>query len=250
MESGETSDTAPLDVGGFEVGWRDARGEHRCPLAEAAVVEFEAGLPVRGFPSYRGQRNFPGLYWSATTGGHMGFESWLERDHAMLLDFTPEVTGLLSQPLWLFWQNDKGRAVSHAPDYFARFEDGRGLLVDCRPLDRIDERSAAKFAVTRLACEAVGWGYRVVGMVDTVRIANVRWLAGYRHPRRATAAGLTERLMAVFSVPSPLVGQASLLGDPIAVLPAVFHLLWAGRLRADLSKPLTDTTLVSRVEAE
>ncbi|WDV34430.1 TnsA-like heteromeric transposase endonuclease subunit [Streptomyces sp. AD16] len=249
MGLGGTSDTAPLDVGGFEVGWRDANGEHRRPLGEAEEVEFETGLPVRGFPSYRGQRNFPGLYWSATTGGHVGFESWLERGHAMLLDFTPEVTGLLSQPLWLFWQNDKGRVVSHAPDYFARFEDGRGLLVDCRPLDRVDERSAAKFAVTRLACEAVGWGYQVVGMVDPVRMANVRWLAGYRHSRHATTAGMAERLMAVFSVPSPLVGQASLLGDPIAVLPAVFHLLWAGRLRADLSKPLTDTTLVSRVEA-
>ncbi|MFB7557559.1 TnsA-like heteromeric transposase endonuclease subunit [Streptomyces brevispora] len=109
MGLGGTSDTAPLDVGGFEVGWRDAKGEHRRPLSEAEEVEFETGLPVRGFPSYRGQRNFPGLYWSATTGGHVGFESWLERDHAMLLDFTPEVTGLLSQPLWLFWQNDKGR---------------------------------------------------------------------------------------------------------------------------------------------
>lgn len=57
---------APLDVGGFEVGWRDAKGEHRRPLGEAEEVEFETGLPVRGFPSYRGQRNFPGLYWSAT----------------------------------------------------------------------------------------------------------------------------------------------------------------------------------------
>ncbi|MEU2298734.1 MULTISPECIES: TnsA-like heteromeric transposase endonuclease subunit [Streptomyces] len=238
-----------LGTEGFEVGWRDAGGEYRRPLAEAASVEFEAGLPVRGFPSYRGQRNFPGLYWAATTGGHVGFESWLERDHAMLLDFTPEVTGLLSQPLWLFWRNEKGRTVSHAPDYFARFEDGRGLLVDCRPLDRVDERSAVKFAVTQLACESAGWGYRVVGVVDAVRMANVRWLAGYRHPRHGVAAGLVERLLAVFSAPSPLVGQASLLGDPIAVLPVLFHLLWHGRLRADLSKPLTDTTLVSRAEA-
>ncbi len=164
---------------GFEVSWRDAGGEHRRPLAEATAVEFEAGLPVRGFPSYRGQQNFPGLYWSATTGGHVGFESWLERDHAMLLDFTPEVIGLLSQPLWLFWRNEKGRVVSHAPDYFARFEDGRGLLVDCRPLDRVDGRSAAKFAVTQLACESAGWGYQVVGVVDAIRMANVRWLAGY-----------------------------------------------------------------------
>lgn len=60
----------PEAMDGFEVGWRNAAGEYRLPLAEAASVEFEAGLPVRGFPSYRGQRHFPGLCWSATTGGH------------------------------------------------------------------------------------------------------------------------------------------------------------------------------------
>ncbi|MFI0717141.1 TnsA-like heteromeric transposase endonuclease subunit [Streptomyces inhibens] len=238
----------PSQVDGFEIGWRDDEGEHRLPLADAVSVPFEAGRPVRGFPSYRGQRHFPGLYWSSTTGGHVGFESWLERDHAMLLDFTPQVMGLLSQPLWLFWEDERGKRVSHAPDYFARFEDGRGLVVDCRPLDRIDARSAAKFAAARAACEAVGWGYRVVGEVDPVRMVNVRWLAGYRHPRYGADEGLVARLLALFSVPSPLVTQVALLGDPIAVLPAMFHLLWLGRLAADLSRPLSDATLVSPAE--
>jgi hypothetical protein len=231
----ELEETAPR-VDSFEVGWRDAESEHRQPLAEATAVAFEEGHPVRGFPSYRGQRHFPGLYWAATTGGHVGFESWLERDHAMLLDFAPEVTGLLSQPFWLFWEDERGKRVSHAPDYFARFEDGRGLVVDCRPLDRIDSRSAAKFATARTACASVGWGYRVVGEVDAARMANVRWLAGYRHPRHGAAAGLIERLLALFSAPSPLVGQSGLMGDPIAVLPVVFHLLWQGQLSADLSR--------------
>ncbi|MEW2252741.1 TnsA-like heteromeric transposase endonuclease subunit [Streptomyces sp. NPDC006975] len=244
----ELEGSAPSRVDGFEIGWRDVEGERRMPLPEASEVEFETGLPVRGFPSYRGQRHFPGLYWSATTGGHVGFESWLERDHVMLLDFTPEVTGMLSQPFWLFWEDNRGKRVSHAPDYFARFEDGRGLVVDCRPLERIDARSAAKFEATGTACVSAGWGYRVVGEVDAVRMANVRWLAGYRHPRHGAAEGLVERLLALFSVPSPLVGQAALMGDPITVLPVVFHLLWQGRLGADLSRPLTDSTLVSRVE--
>jgi hypothetical protein len=244
----ELEGSASSQVDGFEVGWRDAEGEYRRPLTEAVSVAFEEGRPVRGFPSYRGQRHFPGLYWAATTGGHVGFESWLERDHAMLLDFTPEVNGLLSQPFWLFWEDGRGKRVSHAPDYFARFEDGRGLVVDCRPLDRIDTRSAVKFAATRTACASAGWGYRVVGEVDALRMANVRWLAGYRHPRHGAAEGLVERLLALFSVPSPLVGQTALAGDAIAVLPVVFHLLWQGRLSADLSRPLTDTTLVSRVE--
>ncbi|MGC9495110.1 hypothetical protein [Streptomyces sp. WG7] len=94
----ELEGSAPSQVDGFEVGWRDAAGEHRRLLSEAVSVAFEEGGPVRGFPSYRGQRHFPGLYWSATTGGHVGFESWLERDHVMLLDFTPEVTGLWDRP--------------------------------------------------------------------------------------------------------------------------------------------------------
>jgi hypothetical protein len=111
----------------------------------------------------------------------------------MLLDFTPEVNGLLSQPFWLFWEEERGKRVSHAPDYFARCEDGRGLVVDCRPLDRIDARSAAKFEATRTACVSAGWGYRVVGEVDAVRMANVRWLAGYRHPRHGVADGVVER---------------------------------------------------------
>ncbi|WP_435812950.1 TnsA-like heteromeric transposase endonuclease subunit [Streptomyces rochei] len=152
---------------------------------------------MRGFPSYRGQRHFPGLYWSSTTGGHVGFESWLERDHAMLLDFTPQVTGLLSQPMWLFWEDERGKQISHAPDYFARFEDGRGLLVDCRPLDRIDPRSAAKFAAAQTACEALGWGYRVVGEVDPVRMAT--------NPSLATVQRLPAKLHKPSSQLPPLV---------------------------------------------
>lgn len=38
------------------------------------------GRPVRTFPSYRGQRNYPGLFWCATTRSLVGYESLLERD--------------------------------------------------------------------------------------------------------------------------------------------------------------------------
>jgi hypothetical protein len=50
---------------------------------------FEDRAPVPSLPSYRGQRHFPGLLWSASMDRHVGFESWLERDHAILLDFDP-----------------------------------------------------------------------------------------------------------------------------------------------------------------
>src|ERR1700722_7532863 len=51
-------------------------------------ARFEDVPPVRDFPSYRGQRSFPGLYFAACMGRHVGFESWVERDNMMLLDFS------------------------------------------------------------------------------------------------------------------------------------------------------------------
>jgi hypothetical protein len=69
-----------LRIAAFEVGYVCGDGvEHRVPLAEALAVPFEQGLPVRRFTSKQGQRHLSGLWWSATTGGHVGFESWLER---------------------------------------------------------------------------------------------------------------------------------------------------------------------------
>jgi len=43
-------------------------------------VPFESYAPVRGFPSYKGQRHHAGRWWTATTGTPVGYESWLERD--------------------------------------------------------------------------------------------------------------------------------------------------------------------------
>jgi hypothetical protein len=40
---------------------------------------------------------------------HVGFESWLERDVAMMLDFDPAVVGFSSQPFWLIWVQDGGQ---------------------------------------------------------------------------------------------------------------------------------------------
>ena len=168
----------------WTVSWLAADGETCRPVAEVAGVGFEAVAAVREFPSYRGQRHFPGWYYAATLDAHVGFESWLERDHAILLDFDPQVTGFASQPFWLAWRDAQGRERSHAPDFFARLADGAGLVVDCRPVGRRDERSLESFAAMQQACEVTGWSYRLAGELDPVRAANLRWLAGVaRHSR-------------------------------------------------------------------
>ena len=114
---------------------------------------------------------------------HVGFESWLERDHVMLMDFDPGITGIASQPFWLHWQDERGRPRRHAPDFFARRADGGGVVVDVRPDDRIPAKDAEVFQVTALACGQAGWEFRRSGTIDPVVRANVRWLSRYRHQR-------------------------------------------------------------------
>ncbi|MEV2273229.1 TnsA-like heteromeric transposase endonuclease subunit [Nonomuraea africana] len=82
----------------------------------------------------------PGDWWSATTHSLIGYESWLERDHVMLLDFDRTVNGIASQPFWLFWTTQDGKTRSHAPDYFARRRDGAGVVVDCVDAPADDKR--------------------------------------------------------------------------------------------------------------
>lgn len=199
---------------------------------------------MRDFPSYKGQRNFPGLYFAACTGRHVGFESWLERDHMMLLDFSPQVRAFAAQPFWLLWPSG-GRVRRHAPDIFVRLAGGGGVVVDVRADDRIRPEDAEAFEVTAAACESVGWGYRRVGVPDPVLAANVRWLAGYRHPR-CLREEYRAGLLKAFDAPAPLLGGALAVGDRIAVLPSLFHLMWTGALAADLAAaPLSGGSLVS-----
>jgi hypothetical protein len=79
--------------------------------------------------------------------------------------------------------------------FLHRLVDVSGLVVDCRPCERVDERSATAFAALRRACEAVGWSYRLVGELDPVRAANLRWLAGYRHRRLGESEGQAAAVM-------------------------------------------------------
>lgn len=74
----------------------DAGGVERRERFDAATeVLYEE---AQTFPSFKGQRNHPGARWSATSGRHVGFESWLERGMAILLDFDHDVTAFSCRP--------------------------------------------------------------------------------------------------------------------------------------------------------
>jgi hypothetical protein len=231
---------------GFEVEFVDTDGvERRGPFSRCWDEPFEVALPIRAFPSFKGQKNFTGLYWAATSRSQVGYESWVERDAAMALDFDPAVVGLASQPFRLCWpQGDRQR--THTPDYFARLVNGTGVVIDVRPEDLVDEAAAEVFAVAAQVCAAVGWQFRQVGALDKTYAANLRWLARYRHRRchQKEVAGL---LREIFADPQPLFAGAERAGDRLAVLPVLYHLMWRHVLVADLTAaPLSADSVVHR----
>jgi hypothetical protein len=233
-------------VSGFELEFREAGGALRWEaLSMCAAEPLEDALPVRPFHFEKGAVSFAGWRWFVTTGRHVGFESWLERDHLTLMDLDPDIIAVAAQPFWLHWRDAAGKPRRHAPDYFARRRDGCGVVIDVRPDDRIPARDAEAFAVTSAVCEMAGWEFRRVGVIDPVLMANVRWLSRYRHDR-SRVPHLAAELLAVFGTCRELFAGVSLVGDRLAVLPVAYHLLWRGDLSCDLAARLGPGTLVRR----
>ncbi|PZS25749.1 MAG: hypothetical protein DLM58_21780 [Pseudonocardiales bacterium] len=152
---------------------------------------------------------------------HVGYESWLERDQALLLDFDCEVVAFAAQPFRLLFTGETGPR-SHAPEFFARRRDGSAVVIDCRPDDRIRSRDAESFAATARACDLAGWNYQRNGAAEPMVVENVRWLSGYRHPRHADEA-MAARLIAEFAGGRPLADGAQAAGPSIVTLPVLFH---------------------------
>ncbi|MGI8446165.1 MAG: TnsA-like heteromeric transposase endonuclease subunit [Streptosporangiaceae bacterium] len=222
----------------FALDFQLVRGSwQREPLSSCCGTRFEEALPARPFRFWKGLQSFAGWWYFATTAAHVGFESWLERDHLMLMDFDPDVVAVSSQPFWLRWKDRKGRPRRHAPDFFARRADGTAVVVDVRPEDRVPDRDAEVFAVTAQACEDAGWEYQRAVDLDPVLVANVRWLSRYRH-RRCLVPDVAAVLLEAFADGRGSFEGAEMAGDRLRVLPVLFHLMWCRRLAADLTVPL------------
>ncbi|MFI7142505.1 TnsA-like heteromeric transposase endonuclease subunit [Streptomyces massasporeus] len=214
--------------------------------ADAALaVAFEDLAPVSAFPVIPGRRWGPGLWWSATTGRHVAAGSNAMRTQLMMLDRDPDVTALAGRPVRLLWHTPRGQDRSWVPQIFARYADGTALLADCpsHP-DAGGERAMKAAEAVTEACAQIGWTYRRLPPLDDVLAANLKWLAGYRHPRNAGRPGLTAAVLEAFARPRPLLEGAEAAGDPIEVLPAVFNALWHRQLTTILETPLHERILV------
>lgn len=233
-----------FDVAGpFEAGVRVRGEEVRGCLADLSLDLLRGCEPVRAAGVYRRQRHMPGRWFSATAGRFLEYESLLERDWMLLMDFDREVEWMCEQPLRLRYVRDR-RPVSHVPDLLV-WRQGAPELCDVKSGERVDDpRFQAQVEATGLACAEVGIGYRVLSEPDRQLLASVRWLAGFRE-RPPDPDGERARMLARLAVGSCTIAElVSGAREPMLARPVLMHLLWAGDALVDMSAPIGEDSVV------
>ncbi|BBY97453.1 hypothetical protein MFAL_09200 [Mycolicibacterium fallax] len=232
------------------VDYRPAEGEPvtQVPRDELWSVPLEKCAPVRKALSYKGQKNFTGEWWCSTTESHISFESWVERDFLLTVDFDPYIVGISVQPFTFRFVTAAGKQREHTPDVFLRSTSGDGVVVDVRPDRLVDDDAREAFDATAELCEQAGWSYRRAGEQPRIRAANLRWLAGYRNPRNRRQDTAADLISLLTSNPMTISEAAAAVGEPILVLPTLYHLLWTHELDIDVdSAPIGERTMIGLV---
>ena len=227
--------------------YRRADGKFVDTTLERVVVDdLVAGLPVREFRWYKGRRHYSGWYWSSTMGRLVAYESRLELARVMLADQDRDVVAIAAQPFQLIG-SDKERTRRHVPDFLLVSGVGGVTVVDVKAADKMAEPSVREvFAWTHELAGWRGWGFEAWSGADRRLLDNIGFLAGYRR-QSVIAASLipavldtAKRQSSVGAIERALSGEH----PPALIRPVVLHLLWEGRLEADLARPLSAGTLV------
>lgn len=219
------------------------------PAGAVGVLPSGEVAPWRQFRWHRGQAHYSGLYWSATTGGHVAYESRLELARVLMADFAPQVGWIVAQP-FLVEAVVAGKLRRHVPEVALIDHEGAVTIVNVKPHDRLgDPKVAATFEWAGRAFGERGWRHEIWTGADEALLANLRFLAGYRRADRfdADLVGAVAPLVADGDTIADLERRCQGIGAPERVRPALLHLLWSGRLRADLTAVLSEQSALGRV---
>ncbi|GAB3794959.1 TnsA-like heteromeric transposase endonuclease subunit [Humibacter antri] len=229
---------------------RPGNAEEAVPIDDAHVPLFEKTIPWRPFRWYRNQRHYPGLYWSATMGTHVGYESLLELANLMFADFDPDVVSIRSQPFLIEgWDGDRMRR--HVPDYLLVRADHSVCVVDVKPASKLPSlRVRDSLEWSRSVVEGRGWDYLIQTEPDTTELSNLKFLAGYRR-RFQFDQVLIDRARARLGAPVTFGEAVTVVAEPplgtLTARAVVLHLLWTGDLVTDMSTLLhAESVLVPR----
>lgn len=227
--------------------WLDAKKRPQAEACGPALLnrELYKSPLIREGHRYPRQRNYYGMYYFGQLERHIWHESLLEANSLRWLDRHEMVKAVAAQPFKLTFAD----GTTHVPDYIALHDHRRQVAYDVKPPKHVaGEAFQLQAAKTKAVCDAVGWGYRVLGELPPVPRMNLEFLSAFQHPGFYPGAASEARLFAALVTPISIREAADALGlDSRAQgRSALFHLVWHRVASIDLNAQTTDSTLVER----
>ncbi|MFO6421543.1 TnsA endonuclease N-terminal domain-containing protein [Hylemonella sp. W303a] len=213
-------------------------------------------MPVRKIP--KNHLVVTGSYSSRKNAEIDAFESLLEKDYFLLLDFDPAVHSFEPQPVRV---PVPGVPRGYVPDVLVRYhpdavsgQEPKRTLVDVKHTDdlaRNADKYAFKFDCAKRFAEEQGWEFKIVDQrqIRTPRLANLKFLRAYRNTSPAVA-DIERVLDCVDENPRShhqvLDQLAQTEDDRLHWLPVIWSMLLSGHLVTDLDVPFGSEVLVAR----
>ena len=196
----------------------------------------------------KGRRGNRGHIGAIKAGGRATFESTLERDFYLTLEFDPAVKTFSPQPVSLPYVGVGGRKKKYVPDVLVTYHDSRppGLFEVKYAADLLSDPAEfrLRFRAARDYARNEGWTFGTITekAICGSRLKNIVFLRPFLDPGRVFAAADQARLINQFAggemlTPRMLLGHLS-LPEKGALLPALWHLVASGQLLFDLNEPL------------
>jgi hypothetical protein len=205
-------------------------------------------LPVREIRSNR--RSLTGRV-RVGSGDGVAFESSLERDWLICLDFNPEVQLLLEQPFSLSYGHEGG-TKRYTPDVLAQYREVDGLVpvivYEVKPLSELRQewpKYRRRFSAAVSFCRERDWRFKVVTEkhIRTPFLQNAKFLRKYRTngEQQLYKEQLLYSLKALGrTTPQALLAFSYLQEEKrMAALTELWRLVAMREIEADLTVPLT-----------
>ena len=211
-------------------------------------------MPVRKIP--KNHLVVTGSFASRKNGQMDAFESLLEKEYMLLLEFDERVLRFEPQPVTIAVP---GIPKGYVPDVLVHYHPDpisgktpKPLLTEVKHTDDL-QRNAQKYAPKFAAAEEYvserGWEFRITTQVDirTPRLANLKFLREYRNIEPANHDSLkliqiVRECDGISLVDDLLRRLASTDDDRLHWLPIIWHAVVTRRLLFDWDRPIDNDT--------
>ncbi len=206
-------------------------------------------MPIRKIP--KNYSNVTGIAAHSKAQGQAMFESTLERDFLMLLEFDKKVDSFEVQPIKLEWLNEHDKSRSYTPDVLVYYKNGKQIPTLFEVKYRSDIKKnwqvlKPKFKAAIRFCKENGWKFKLITETEirTAYLESVKFLLPFVRQGASIEDDmmiLDDKLLELkTSTPKELI--SSIYSDEwnqATLLPTLWYLIGSRQIKIDLTSKIT-----------